>query len=89
LFVVNHEVTVVGLNSKKDSSVIIAGDKLSNEEFLFNFGAKEIKADKIKPLNDTRDKLQEQLMSLAEGGATALGPALVGKLIADSAINEC
>lgn len=78
--------TVVGLNSKKDSSVILAGDKLSNEEFLFNFGAKEIKADKIKPLNDTRDKLQEQLMSLAEGGATALGPALVGKLIAGNAI---
>eukprot|EP00029_Vermamoeba_vermiformis_P010704 TRINITY_DN5695_c0_g1_i1.p1 TRINITY_DN5695_c0_g1~~TRINITY_DN5695_c0_g1_i1.p1 ORF type:complete len:955 (-),score=344.55 TRINITY_DN5695_c0_g1_i1:76-2700(-) len=80
LITFNHEVTVVGLDSKKDSSVIITGDKLSNEEFLFDFGAKEFKVDSIKSLNDTREKLQEQLMSLAEGGSTALGPALVVSL---------
>jgi len=60
--------------------VVIAGDKLSNEEFLFNFGSGDIKTDSIKPLSDTREKLQEQLMNLTEGGPTALGPALVGRL---------
>jgi hypothetical protein len=58
---------------------VITGDKLSNEEFLLNYGSKEIKTASLKPINETRQRLQENLMSLSEGGPTALGPALAGK----------
>lgn len=50
--------------------IIVAGDKLNNQETLLNIGEHiEIK----KSIKDSKEKLLDSLFNIEENGATALG----------------
>ncbi|CAC5385248.1 unnamed protein product [Mytilus coruscus] len=72
LIAFNNEVTVIG--DGKDTPVTIAGSKLTNKEELKDIG-KDLKMP--VSIKDTRRQLGDQVFSLEEGGATALGPTLL------------
>uniref|UniRef100_A0A0B7ACB8 VWFA domain-containing protein n=1 Tax=Arion vulgaris TaxID=1028688 RepID=A0A0B7ACB8_9EUPU len=68
----NNEVAVVGDGIQTET--IVAGDKLTNEEKLCMIGSDIPLPTSIKA---SRHILSEKVYNLEEGGATALGPALV------------
>ncbi|CAG2197276.1 unnamed protein product [Mytilus edulis] len=72
LIAFNNEVTVIG--DGKDTPVTIAGSKLTNKDELKDIG-KDLKMP--VSIKDTRRQLGDQVFSLEEGGATALGPTLL------------
>lgn len=72
LIAFNNEVTVIG--DGKETPVTVAGNKLSNKEELIQIG-KDLKMP--VSVKDTRKLLGDQVFGLEEGGATALGPALL------------
>ncbi|XP_060063644.1 circularly permutated Ras protein 1-like [Ylistrum balloti] len=72
LIIFNSEVVVVG--DGKSTPVVIAGDKLTEKEELVKIGT-----DLPCPgdIRTTRATLSTKIFELEEGGATALGPALL------------
>lgn len=68
----NNEVAIMGDGNGPE--IIVAGDKLNNLEML-----RKITQDLKMPqaIKQTHKRLGEKVYSLEEGGATALGPALV------------
>ncbi|XP_033741232.1 circularly permutated Ras protein 1-like [Pecten maximus] len=72
LIIFNNEVVVVG--DGKTTPVVIAGDKLTEKEELVKIGT-----DLPAPgdIRTTRSTLSAKIFELEEGGATALGPALL------------
>ncbi|BFZ09174.1 hypothetical protein BsWGS_12213 [Bradybaena similaris] len=72
LITFNNEVTIVGDGTQEQT--VVAGDKLTNEEQLSKIGSE---AALPKDIKTCRRVLGEKVYSLLEGGATALGPALV------------
>lgn len=72
LIAFNNEVTVIG--DGKETPVTVAGNKLTDKEELVKIGQ-----DLKMPIavKESRKQLGEQVFSLEEGGATALGPALL------------
>ncbi|XP_059169853.1 circularly permutated Ras protein 1-like [Physella acuta] len=72
LITFNNEVKIVGDGSQ--SEIIVAGDKLKNEEQLKQIGLEAALPQAIK---GSRIRLGEKVYNLEEGGATALGPALL------------
>eukprot|EP00800_Vazella_pourtalesii_P017804 TRINITY_DN557_c0_g1_i11.p1 TRINITY_DN557_c0_g1~~TRINITY_DN557_c0_g1_i11.p1 ORF type:complete len:586 (+),score=162.83 TRINITY_DN557_c0_g1_i11:382-2139(+) len=68
----NNEVSLLGDGTKE--ALILAGDKLYEEERLFDAGVTFQTPDIIK---NTNQKLSQTLWSLKDSGQTALGPALV------------
>ncbi|KAI8791606.1 circularly permutated Ras protein 1-like [Biomphalaria glabrata] len=72
LITFNNEVTIVGDGTQRE--VIISGDKLTNEDMLIKIGTELSLPQAIK---SSRHILGEKVYNLEEGGATALGPALI------------
>ncbi|XP_069130895.1 circularly permutated Ras protein 1-like [Argopecten irradians] len=72
LIIFNNEVVVVG--DGKTTPVVIAGDKLTEKEELVKIGTDLPVPGDIK---STRSILSSKIFELEEGGATALGPALL------------
>ena len=72
LIAFNNEVTVIG--DGKETPVTVAGSKLTNKDELVQIG-KDLKMP--VSVKDTRKQLGDHVFSLEEGGATALGPALL------------
>jgi hypothetical protein len=71
----NNEVTIHGDGTTQTE--VIAGDKLMNQVALEAAGKKyELK----KNIAESRKALTDKLFSLEEGGATALGPAMIVSL---------
>jgi hypothetical protein len=68
----NNEVTVIGDGSQPPT--IIAGDKLSDKNTLIKLGKEAVLPQAIGKVGAT---LSDKVFSLEEGGATALGPALL------------
>lgn len=69
----NNEVTVIGDGTEKEQ--IIAGDNLSNFEYLKETGTK-MASMMANPIEKTHETLINKLYNLEETGPTALGPAL-------------
>ncbi|CAL1543139.1 unnamed protein product [Lymnaea stagnalis] len=72
LITFNNEVTIVGDGSQRET--IVSGDKLKSEEELSKIGSEAPLPQAIK---GSRRILGEKVYNLEEGGATALGPALI------------
>lgn len=68
----NNEIQVIG--DGKGEPVIVAGDKLNDKDQLISIGTDLGMPGSVK---DTRLTLGEKIFGLEEGGATALGPALI------------
>jgi hypothetical protein len=68
----NNEVTVWDASGAHN----VSGDKLNNFELLRDISSL-FNADLDLPLSETRKRLSDQVFALEEGGATALGPALL------------
>eukprot|EP00005_Dracoamoeba_jomungandri_P007935 CAMPEP_0174264448 /NCGR_PEP_ID=MMETSP0439-20130205/22499_1 /TAXON_ID=0 /ORGANISM="Stereomyxa ramosa, Strain Chinc5" /LENGTH=728 /DNA_ID=CAMNT_0015350323 /DNA_START=17 /DNA_END=2203 /DNA_ORIENTATION=- len=73
----SNEVKVIG--DGQNTPVTIAGDKLYEQDTLFDLGSK-ISKDITHPIAETYDSLSSQLFSIEESGQTALGPGLVTSL---------
>eukprot|EP00347_Sterkiella_histriomuscorum_P018210 403346370 len=71
----NNEVTVIGDGMQIPQT--IAGDKLYNFDYLLQNGIESQKLYLNKPIKETKSKLEQKLLSLEEGGPTALGPAVL------------
>lgn len=67
----NNEVTIIGDGT--GNPVIIAGDKLSDQNALLELGSK---CQITTPISTSKDSLITKLYQLSETGATALGPAI-------------
>lgn len=79
LITFNHE--VISYGDGFTQPVIISGDFLNKKESI------EEKAqiiDEFKPVKETKEILNSKLLSLEEGGATALGPALLYSILVAS-----
>ncbi|CAG5119939.1 unnamed protein product [Candidula unifasciata] len=72
LITFNNEVTIVGDGTQDE--IVVTGDKLTNEEQLCKIGTEAALPEDIK---SSRRVLGKKVYNLEEGGATALGPALV------------
>ena len=70
----NGEVSIIGDGAQPP--MIVAGDKLMNQDFLLENGFKEGKARMTKTIKEDKETLQKAVMNLEETGPTALGPAL-------------
>ncbi|CAI2385036.1 unnamed protein product [Moneuplotes crassus] len=71
----SDEVTVHGDCSEQPQT--IAGDKLSDYEFLAQNGVEATETHLQKSITEVSEKLTEKLYELEESGPTALGPALL------------
>lgn len=73
LITFSNDVMILG--DGETSPQVIAGDKLSDLEALQTIGT-TYSLSNLKPVNQTKTKLEQKIFSLNESGATALGPAL-------------
>eukprot|EP00727_Mastigamoeba_balamuthi_P004461 m51a1_g14012 putative ras gtpase (969) ;mRNA; r:1089721-1092844 len=88
LLTFSNEVTVIGDGVSRDEEVV-AGDRLHNYEDLWSHGATMTGGQATAlPISRTRDALSKRVVALEEGGATALGPALVIAVAACAAANS-
>lgn len=71
----NSEVTVIGDGTK--DPLVVAGDKLSNHDFLLQNGVTCAGTLLQKSIKETKPHLQQKLMTLEETGPTALGPGVL------------
>ena len=71
----NGEVTVVGDGTKPPQT--IAGDKLTDYDFLIQNGISEGAKRLENTISNTKENLQRSLLAIEETGPTALGPAMV------------
>ena len=71
----NNEVSIIGDGTK--DPVTVAGDKLSNYEFLLQNGVQTSANLFQKSIKETQPFLHDKLMKLEENGSTALGPAVL------------
>ena len=71
----NNEVNVVGDGTQQAQN--IAGDKLTNFDFLLENGKTQASSSLSKSIKDTKEALQKNVMAIQETGPTALGPALL------------
>jgi hypothetical protein len=71
----NNEVSIIGDGTK--DAVTVAGDKLTNYDFLLKNGVDSSGSLFSKSIKDTKPHLQKKLMTLEETGSTALGPAVI------------
>lgn len=71
----NGEVSIIGDGS--GDARVVAGDRLSDAEALREVGRAYPLS---RPVSEARDRLKDRLFALEEGGATALGPAVVAGL---------
>jgi len=75
LVVFSNEVTIIGDGTQQP--IVITGDKLYNNEALFNVASEY---PPLKPLSESKDKLIKSISDLSESGPTALGPAVMVSL---------
>jgi hypothetical protein len=75
LVVFSNEVVIIGDGTQQP--IIVAGDKLYNNEALFNIAQD---CPPLKPLSESKDKLLKSITDLSESGPTALGPAVMVSL---------
>jgi hypothetical protein len=75
LVVFSNEVTIIGDGTQQP--IVVAGDKLYNNEALLNVGQD---CPPLKPLSESKDKLLKSITELSESGSTALGPAVMVSL---------
>jgi len=74
LITFNDSVTIVG--DASGVPVVIAGDKLQEFDTLKDIG-KGYKLEGTRSISDSHGALQKKIQEIEEGGATALGPALL------------
>lgn len=72
----NNEVTIHGDGSKQEPQTV-TGDRLRNYDELLSLGESCEKEALAKPVKETQSILCNKIYDLEEGGATALGPAIV------------
>ncbi|CAG9322630.1 unnamed protein product [Blepharisma stoltei] len=70
----NNEVTIIGDGSQ---TVAITGDRLNNFDGLLNLVERKHNEYLGHTINETKEQLSGKVLGLEEGGATALGPALL------------
>lgn len=74
MIVFNNEVTWLGDGT--GTSLVVAGEKLQQWDTLVQLG-QHCDVSNLLPVEKSKEKLTQKLMQLEEGGATALGPALL------------
>ena len=74
LITFNNEVVL--FSDGTQSPVTLAGDRLRDYDSLYGHGS-TLRVDSLQPVSKSKAALSDIVVKLQEGGATALGPALV------------
>ena len=73
----NTDVTIVG--DGMSDSYVLAGDRLSSFESCVDIGS-NLASKLSHEVSETKERLSDKVWGLSEGGATALGPALLASI---------